>query len=113
MSIISNFTKLAGVAARCKNLAQPKRTQAYYDAIANQLKKGMLSYNSRTGNTIYSTNSGTAVLKGNWNDTRLNFAKHDVMNKFNPNPSVLQIVGKDNIIKYVSNTSTNNFNLNF
>lgn len=63
------------VIGKIKNVAQPKRTQAYYDSIARQLKDGMLSYNPRTGNTTYSTTSGTTVLKGYWDDVRLWFAK--------------------------------------
>lgn len=95
------------VISTMKSFVQPKRTQAYYDSIARQLKDGMLSYNPRTGNTTYSTTSGTTVLKGYWDDVRLWFAKINARHsKYNPDPGVLESVGKNNIITHVDTRDT-------
>ena len=87
-----------------KNIGQPKRSQAYYDNIAKELENGIFSYNPKTGNTTYSTKNRSTVLKGFWDKTQINYAKHRVMSKYNPNPSVEEIAGRDNIITYVSNS---------
>ena len=87
-----------------KNIGQLKRSQAYYDSIAKTLENGMFSYNPKTGNTTYSTKNGSTVLKGFWDETQINYAKHRVMSKYNPNPSVQEIAGRDNIIRHISNS---------
>ena len=87
-----------------KNMVQPKRNQAYYDNIAKQLSPGMYSYNPKTGNTTYATNTGTTVLKGMWDNTRMWFAKQNLRSKANPNPNFLDAVGKKNVVSHVNNT---------
>ena len=93
--------------SKIKNSGQVKKSQSYYDDIARKLENGMFSYNPKTGNTTYATKNGTTVLKGFWDDKMIWFQKHRAMTKHNPNPSVQEIVGKDNIIKHVSNTVNN------